>query len=294
MEREQILRDDFQTVRKGWDPDEVRDHLRAVADSPPARSESPLADVAAERVHGVIAAAEEAAADVRTEAQTEADRTLTAARTEAEGLRSQAQSEAETILAEARSKASEQMAEALAAVEGFVAQADEMRDRIGTLGRARPAAEVPGPVTVPEPTPPTIPEPTPDPVPEPTPDPVPEPTPDPTPDPPLPDPSPDPVPSPAPDPEPPQPAAAGGNATTEDLIAQLRGAASGSKNGAAAPAKGEPPESGSSSGAVRLVAMNMALEGADRDRIADRIHTEFGEVADLDSMLDDVFARASR
>ena len=43
--------------------------------------------------------------------------------------------------------------------------------------------------------------------------------------------------------------------------------------------------------AVRLVALNMAMDGAGRDEIETQIAQEFGTVAGLDALLDDVLAR---
>ncbi len=77
MEREQITREDFETVRKGWDPDAVRQHLSAIADSYPEEVEATdelersLGDVAASRIRGVLEAAEAAAADIRASSQAE-------------------------------------------------------------------------------------------------------------------------------------------------------------------------------------------------------------------------------
>ncbi len=45
---------------------------------------------------------------------------------------------------------------------------------------------------------------------------------------------------------------------------------------------------------ARLVAMNLALEGADRELISARLESEFGAVDELGAMLDDVLARAGR
>lgn len=312
MEREQILRSDFPTARKGWSPAAVQEHLRAVADSNASEAadgagDGPsLADVAADRVRNVIAAAEEQAAEIEREARTASERLLSGARDESEGLLAGARAEADRLVAAAREEAAARVEQARAAVEGLITQAGELRTRVGTLGEelagdvgpaagAGVQAEVPGPVIVPEPgpvivpepTPPRTPEPTPDPVPEPTPDPVPEPTP-PGPAPDLPD-APEPVP-PVPEPAPTPPAAESNGASTEDLIAQLRAGSS------AAPANGEPTliVSPADLGAARLVAMNMALEGASREEIAQQIGTEFGDALDLDGLLDEVLARAGR
>ena len=312
MEREQILRDDFPSARKGWDPDAVRAHLRAVADAVPSgRGSEPLADGAAERVRTVIAAAEELATEISADARVEADRTLADAREEAERL-----------LADARAQADARVEQARAAVEGLVSQADDLRTKVGTLGEelagtirssassigaADAKAEVPGPVTVPEPTPPSIPEPSPDPVPEPTPDPVPDPTPDPVPE-PTPQPSPEPTPDPGPpapdlpdepDVEPPAPEpditppAAEGETSTEDLIAQLRGGAEPVNGTEANGSAAAPAVSSSDQAAARLVAMNMALDGSSREDIAAKLREDFGEGVDHDAVLDDVLARAA-
>jgi len=74
----------------------------------------------------------------------------------------------------------------------------------------------------------------------------------------------------------------------EDLAAQLHGA----------PAEVGPAESGpapeADHGAVRLVALNMALDGASRDEIEQRIEADFGPVAGIDALIDDVLSRAGR
>ena len=359
MDRQQIFRDDFPTARKGWDPEAVSAHLRAVAEGIPDPSEAPapvaapdpkLADVAAERVRVVIDAAEQAADGIESQARAEAaqlvssakadsEAQLSSARSESEGMLSSARSESESLLsssraeseqmlnsareesermrAEARDEAAMRVEQARAAVSGLISQADELRDRVGILGdelagsirsSAASVAEITPPVVVPEPTPAPVPEPTPDPVPEPTPEPIPEPTPDPVPE-PTPDPTPEPEPEPEPEPPAPEPApdppvvaeepatlieeieedsAPAGGESTEDLIAQLRGGGSSAPEGAA------PAVSSSDLGAARLVAMNMALEGASREQISAQLESEFGVVPDQDGLLDEVFARAGR
>ena len=365
MDRDQIFRDDFPTARKGWDPDAVRSHLQAVADSmPDPASAEPLvsgesgslARTAAERVQEVIEAAEQAAAaiesDTRSEAdallgnarleademrtsarsesdellasaRSESDEMLSSARSESEQMRSSAQADAERLVGEAREEASARVEQARSAVSGLISQADELRDRVGVLGEElagsmRPSvAEVPGPVIVPEPTPPSIPEPTPEPIPEPTPDPVPEPLPEPDPEPPS---EPDPAPEPqffdepevtdesdlleedpvleeleddddplAPPPVPDEPATVGAGASTDDLIAQLRGGATAADDAGPGAAM-----SGADLGAARLVAMNMALEGSTREEISTQLEDEFGSIDDVDGLLDEVLARAGR
>lgn len=311
MDREQILRTDFPSARKGWSPPAVRAHLEAIAASIPtgdaALEEPTLSRLASDRIRRLLEAAEEAAGEIQSAAQAEADarlqtsktaseELLAAAKAESEQLVTAAEAESEQLAAQALADASAQVAEAARSVDGLAEQAESIRTQVADLDRwvraaaprssVPPVAEVPGPVIVPEPTPPTMPEPTPDPMPEPTPDPVPEPIPDPAPE-PTPDPMPEPpVPEPAPEP----PAAAG--ETTEDLIAQLR----------AGPARSTPangggktaPASGSDLGAARLVAMNLALDGNSRDQISTQLESEFGQISDVDGLLDEILARAER
>jgi outer membrane biosynthesis protein TonB len=108
-----------------------------------------------------------------------------------------------------------------------------------------------------DPGPVTVPEPTPAPVPEPTPEPVPEPTPEPTPE-------------PVPEPTPP---------------VETPGASETAKNGDAG--------SGDSDAAARLVAMKLALDGTSREDAREQLAAEY-EVADLDGLLDDVYAKAGK
>jgi hypothetical protein len=94
---------------------------------------------------------------------------------------------------------------------------------------------------------------------------------------------PEPVPAAEPEPEP-----AADAASTEDLIAQLKG--SEPETEAPAPER-TAPDATVDRAAVRLVALNMALEGSDREAIGAQIADEFGEISDLDEILDDVLAR---
>jgi vacuolar-type H+-ATPase subunit H len=75
--------------------------------------------------------------------------------------------------------------------------------------------------------------------------------------------------------------------STDELVAQLKGGA-----GESADAPGSGGEKGDA-GAARLVAMNMALEGASREDVDKRLADEF-EVDDREALLDDVFSRVGR
>jgi hypothetical protein len=117
--------------------------------------------------------------------------------------------------------------------------------------------EVPGgPVPTPEPAPPSVPEPTP-----PPPDPAPSPEPAPEPEPPL-----------VPEPEPPP---------DEGTPPQI--AAEPAVNGARS----------DDSAAARLVAMNMALDGASREAIEGHLAQNY-ELDDADALIDEVIALAGK
>lgn len=197
MKRSDILRNDFSTTRKGYDPAEVDAHLRRIADeADDAPVSESLASVAAESVRSIVEAAEAKAREIEAEARSEADR----------------------ILSDAKAQAREQVDRAQGSVSKLIGQADELRERIGAMaqdmvGRDEPAGETPGPEIVAEPTPAPVPEPTPDPVPEPT---TPEPEIDPSP---VTVPEPEPPSIPEPQPGPPAPAAV--NGTSDEGAARL-------------------------------------------------------------------------
>lgn len=274
LDRDDIVRDDFPTVRKGYDPEAVRAHLLSVADAVRDRSSASLAETAAEGVGSILEAAERKAMEIEAEARSEAERIVSAARVEAR----------------------EQVDRAQGAVSSLVEQADELRSAVGRLGseitsparsgsvpRAETSPEiVPEPARVPEPTPPQEPEPQPPQTPEPTPAPSPEPTP----------------PS-IPEPQPPSPQVRAGSPSTEDLLAQLKSGANASTPAAGADSVHEGVVSSDRASsaseadvaAARLVAMKMALEGASRDEIERHLETSYS-ISSTDRLLDDVLARA--
>jgi hypothetical protein len=260
MRRDEIVRRDFPTALRGWDPEAVTAHLDAVARRVEEQPTS-LAALAGERVREIVEAAERQAAQIEAEARQRAEEVAAAARREAQ-----------QTIERGRERANEQAEEARTAISDLVAQAERLRERISDAtpggspavpiaGAPRPTAEVePGPVIVPEPEPPREPEPGPVPVPEPEPPLEPEPEP---PD--IPEPSPDPPDVPAPSPEPPapeQPVAADGDSTAA-----------------------------ADKSAARLVAMKMALDGASREEI-DRHLAENYSLDHREQLLDDVLARA--
>jgi hypothetical protein len=107
--------------------------------------------------------------------------------------------------------------------------------------------------------------------------------------------TPAPVAEPEPEPATPEPESANereperpsGGPSTDELIAQLRGTETEPAGGAGG---GEETDD---AGAARLVAMNMALDGASREEIDRRLAEEF-QIADRESLLDDVFSRVGR
>ena len=73
MDRPSIQRSDFPTVRRGYDPDAVDQHLRRVADEVEStRGGRPVAAAASARVQQIIAAAETTADELRADAGEEA------------------------------------------------------------------------------------------------------------------------------------------------------------------------------------------------------------------------------
>jgi hypothetical protein len=210
----------------------------------PADEAKSLADRAAAAVREAIEAAEKRAEEIVALAEEEAGR-----------VRSRAETEAR-----------ERLERAQQAVDRLLQQADELRNAVSGLDReigaeGRPGAETPAPEI--DPTPATVPEPEPAREPEPEPPGVPEP------EPPV---EPEPQPPEVPEPAPP----VGNRPSTDQLIEQLKGGASGADEGAA-----------------RLVAMNLALDGKSREEVERHLAEEY-ELADASRILDDVYSRVGK
>jgi DivIVA domain-containing protein len=189
ISKDDIVRSDFPTSRKGYDPNAVDAHLREVAKQVEQADEpASLADVAAQKVGSIVEAAEAKAKEIEADARREADE----------------------LLSNARDQARDQLERAQRSVANLIGQADDLRQRIGAMaedvigGQGSRAETEPGPEPVPEPMPP-------EPEVDPTPVTVPEPAP------PL-EPEPEPPSIPEPGPEPPTPAAANG---ADDQAARL-------------------------------------------------------------------------
>jgi DivIVA domain-containing protein len=100
LDRQSIEKKDFPIGRRGYDPEAVDDHLRALADeidelkrSARRRSES-LAAAASEQVRSIVEAAETTAADIQRQAEDEAREIRAEASSEAEATREHATGEA--------------------------------------------------------------------------------------------------------------------------------------------------------------------------------------------------------
>jgi DivIVA domain-containing protein len=95
LERQDIQKRDFPIARRGYDPDAVDAHLRAVADDvETGRQQQPsaasLAGAASEQVRVIVEAAESTAAEIRTQAEDEARTTRDGARAEADKTKADA------------------------------------------------------------------------------------------------------------------------------------------------------------------------------------------------------------
>lgn len=169
-------------------------------------------------------------------------------------------SEAEQEASRIRERAEQESRGRVEEVRRTLAELQQKLDGGSAANGAPAEAEVnPGPVIVPEPQPDPAPGPSPDPVPEPTPDPVPEPAPEPVPE-----------PTPPPDEGTPPQVAASRGAAPPDAVAKSDDAAG-----------------------ARLVAMNMALDGASRETIEGCLAENYA-LDDAGALVDDVLALAAK
>ena len=159
---DQIRRREFVTIRRGYDPDQVRAYLEQLADQielmrvllREAQREAETAirssaqphedpyDKLAQRVSGVIREADKAAETIRGEAATDAERLTREARSDADRIRTDAQGKAEearSLADEAVRNAREQADRTLAGLstrrDALVAQLASMQERL--IGVAR-------------------------------------------------------------------------------------------------------------------------------------------------------------
>jgi DivIVA domain-containing protein len=162
MAAEQIRRREFVTIRRGYDPDQVRDYLDQIADQVDLMASmirearldaenairagaSPKTDPyeqLARRVASVIREADDVAERTRSEASRDAERALEQARADADRIRldaqthaEQARDEAERSVTEAREQASRTIAGLATRREALVGQLSQMQERL--IGVAR-------------------------------------------------------------------------------------------------------------------------------------------------------------
>jgi vacuolar-type H+-ATPase subunit H len=95
-----------------------------------------------------------------------------------------------------------------------------------------------------------------------------------------------------PQPAPAEPAPMG-KVSTEELIEQLRAGDQSARSKPEPAAQASNAAPGDDAGAARLVAMKLALDGTERDEARKQLAAHY-ELADLDSLLDEVYARAGK
>jgi DivIVA domain-containing protein len=138
MDRSQIERRDFSAARRGYDPKEVDDHLREVADQVESLKRGTpgsagLASTAAEQVRGIVDAAERSAADIHQQAEDEARRVGQDAEAHARDVREKADTDAAEHVQRVRGATDLLLERASAAeseVEGLL---DSLRTEAGSL-----------------------------------------------------------------------------------------------------------------------------------------------------------------
>lgn len=146
MSAEQIRRREFVTIRRGYDPDQVRDYLEQLADQvdrmaamirearleaatrsgvPPRPPTDPYQQLG-ERVASVIREADRTAERLRAEAQEQSEGMLREARADADRIRTDAQAKAEQARSEADRALREAQAQADRTVAGLATQRDSL------------------------------------------------------------------------------------------------------------------------------------------------------------------------
>jgi DivIVA domain-containing protein len=133
LQRELIERRDFPTARRGYDPESVDRHLREVAEAVERLKATPAAPsvsgAAAERVQGIVQAAEESARQIEQQARDDARSTGERAQEVVDAL-------------EARADALRQQVDKILAQLGQAAQ--DMREQLATVAEP-PAGAPPAP-----------------------------------------------------------------------------------------------------------------------------------------------------
>jgi DivIVA domain-containing protein len=156
---EQIRRREFATVRRGYDPDQVRDYLYAVADqletlerdvrdaetstperpAPPVPAEARSAagvdpyETFAKKVAGLLGTADREAGRLVDEAKQESGRIIEEARAEADRINVDAQARAEEARAEGERMLEAARAEAERALSGLAGRRQTLMDQLQTM-----------------------------------------------------------------------------------------------------------------------------------------------------------------
>jgi DivIVA domain-containing protein len=270
LDRQSIEKKDFPIGRRGYDPDAVDAHLKALADeldtfkSSARRRSETLASSASEQVRAIVEAAETSAAEIQRQAEEDAQEIRAEAASEAHTTREQATSQARDYVSRV-SESTTVMMQRLEAMEGELGALIEalrtggnrlsadlqlLQGNLGEVGEAvgpRPRFE-------PEPEPPPAAAPPPPPPPPPAAPPPPRTTVAQ---------APPPAPEPAAAPAPP--------ATPAEEVRAPASAADDDTEGA------------------RLIALNMALNGTPREE-TDRYLEENFQLSDRGALLDEVYA----
>lgn len=150
---EQIRRREFVTIRRGYDPDQVRDYMEQLADQVglmqtllrEARQEAEAAvratekpridpyEALAKRVTGVIREADSAAEQIRSGAVQDAERMTGEARADADRIRTDAQARAEETRAAAEAAAKQARAEADRTIAGLAERRDALVEQLAGM-----------------------------------------------------------------------------------------------------------------------------------------------------------------
>jgi DivIVA domain-containing protein len=166
LDRQTIMRDDFPSNRRGYDPGAVDAHLDRIADEVDemrrqAAVPAPLSAQAGEQVKAIVEAAERGAQEIRDAAQTEARQHVALVTAAADRLRErieQMERDMTQLVVDLRTGAERLHGD----LDELQADTDELSQ---ARGEATPAAAAPEPEPQPEPEP----EPEPAPAPEPAP-----------------------------------------------------------------------------------------------------------------------------
>jgi DivIVA domain-containing protein len=128
LDRQSIEKKDFPIGRRGYDPDAVDSHLKALADeidelkrSARRRNES-LAAAASEQVRSIVEAAETTAADIQRQAEDEA-----------RDIRAEASSEADATREHATGEARDYVGKVSESTTGMLERIDAMENELGAL-----------------------------------------------------------------------------------------------------------------------------------------------------------------